>query len=59
LGDDAERIKYAFRLVYGRAPAPDEIRESHDYLKIGTDPALRWASLMRVLLASNEFLTLD
>jgi hypothetical protein len=61
LGDDAERLRHAFRLVYGRTPAPDEIRDCRQYLvaNAGSKPAEAWASLMRVLLASNEFLTLN
>jgi len=70
-GTDAERLRYAFRLIYGRSPAPDELRESRQYLDEarhtfeGTALAdyqrirQAWASLMRVMLGSNEFLTLD
>ena len=65
------RLRYAYRLVYGRIPAPDEIRESRRFLTQARQtlegsaiPVNRrdrgaWASLMRVLLSSNEFLTLD
>ncbi len=68
---DAERMRYAFRLLYGRAPAADEARESRQFLDrvrhdlegstVAEDQRNRqaWASLMRVLLSSNEFLTLD
>jgi Protein of unknown function (DUF1553) len=68
---DLARLRYAYRLVYGRAPAPDEVREARQYLvqareslagsSMPDDRRYReaWASLMRVLLSSNEFLTLD
>jgi hypothetical protein len=68
---DLERLRYAYKLVYGRAPAPDEIRDARQFLTKGREslagsPMLEdrtyreaWASLMRVLLSSNEFLTLD
>jgi hypothetical protein len=68
---DLERLRYAYKLVYGRAPAPDEIRDASQFLiharesLAGTslleDRMYReaWASLMGVLLSSNEFLTLD
>ncbi len=68
---DVARLRYAYRLVYGRIPAPDEIRESRQFLTRArqtlTGSAIpmnrrdreAWASLMRVLLSSNEFLTLD
>ena len=68
---DLERLRYAYKLVYGRLPAPDEIRDARQFLTKGREslagsPMLEdrtyreaWASLMRVLLSSNEFLTLD
>lgn len=68
---DLSRLRYAYRLVYGRLPAPDEIRDTREYL-LKARAALAgsavkengkyreaWASLMRVLLSSNEFLSLD
>jgi Protein of unknown function (DUF1553) len=70
-GSDAERLNYAFRLLYGRTPSPEEVRDTRQFLSAaraslgGTDvPHDRknreaLASLMRVLLSSNEFLTLD
>jgi len=70
-GSDLARLRYAYRLVYGRVPAPDEIREARKYLtsareSLASTPMLEdrtyreaWASFMRVLLSSNEFLTLD
>jgi hypothetical protein len=68
---DLARLRYAYKLVYGRAPAPDEIREGSQFLirareslagtSLSEDRTYReaWASFMRVLLSSNEFLTLD
>jgi hypothetical protein len=68
---DLERLRYAYKLVYGRIPKPDEIRDSQQFLASarrsleGTGvPDYQWnrqawASLMRVLLASNEFVSID
>jgi hypothetical protein len=68
---DADRLHYAYRLLYGRLPAPDEIKEDLQFLAAARkslhDTAVpdyqwnrqAWASLMRVLLSSNEFITLD
>jgi hypothetical protein len=68
---DLARLRYAYMLVYGRPPAPDEIRDARQFLTRGREslagtslPEDRtyreaWASLMRVLLSGNEFLTLD
>ncbi len=68
---DLERLRYTYRLVYGRMPAQDEVRESLRFLTSarkslqGTGvPDYQWnrqawSSLMRVLLASSEFVTLD
>jgi hypothetical protein len=64
-------LPYAYKLLYGRTPAPDEIRGARQFLETArkslADTATPewqrartvWASLMRVLLAANEFLTLD
>ncbi|MDP8980680.1 MAG: PSD1 and planctomycete cytochrome C domain-containing protein [Acidobacteriota bacterium] len=68
---DLERLRYAYRLVYGRVPTLDEIREARQYLDSARQSLhgtavpdyqwnrQAWASLMRVLLSSNEFITLD
>jgi hypothetical protein len=70
-GNEAERLNYAFSLLYGRAPSPEEVRDSRQFLAAAraslSDTAVpeykknreALASLMRVLLSSNEFLTLD
>ena len=86
-GTDLERLHDAYKLLYGRRPAPDEVREALRFLaaaraSLGDAAADRpgglshagdarskeaaethskeaWASLMRVLLSSNEFFTLD
>jgi hypothetical protein len=66
-----ERINYAYRLVYGRAPEPAEVMECQRYLAqartaykdsgIAEDrqPRASLASLMHVLLASDEFMFVD
>jgi uncharacterized protein DUF1553/uncharacterized protein DUF1549/cytochrome c len=66
-----ERIEYAFRLAYGRAPRPEEIREAQDYLRrtrlelqAGGAPVDQLnrnalASYLRAVLSSNEFLYVD
>lgn len=68
---EAERLGYAYRLLYGRMPAPDEVRDARQFLlaaraslagtAVPDDRKHReaLASLMRVLLSTNEFLTLD
>ena len=70
-GSDAERLRYAFGMLYGRAPSPEELRDARQFLTaaraslaetaVPDDRKNReaWASLMRVLLSSSEFLTLD
>ena len=66
-----ERLNYACRLLYGRLPGPEEAREFLQFLTAARgslkDTAVpedkknreAWASLMRVLLSSSEFLSLD
>jgi hypothetical protein len=68
---DADRLRYAYRLMYGRAPTADELREARQFLASARQSLegsavadyqwnrQAWASLMRVLLSSNEFVTLD
>ncbi|HEY1342327.1 MAG TPA: PSD1 and planctomycete cytochrome C domain-containing protein [Bryobacteraceae bacterium] len=59
---EPERLEYAYKLVYGRKPAADESKLVRQFLvqeQASTEETPAWASLMRVLLASNEFLTLD
>jgi hypothetical protein len=56
---ESVRSRYAFRLLYGRAPALDEIQDMHKFLAEAGPEEQSWPALMRVLLASNEFLTLD
>jgi hypothetical protein len=56
---DAERLRYAFRVLYGRAPAAGELRDIRKFLADAGSEDQAWTALMRVLLASNEFLTLD
>jgi hypothetical protein len=68
---DSDRLRYAYKLVYGRAPKSDEIRDAWQFMATarksleGTGvPEFQrnrqaWASFMRVLLASNEFVSID
>jgi cytochrome c553 len=69
--DDAKRIDYAYRLAFGRAPSPTEIRKGLEYLR-NLRPALTaikveaeaqtraaLASYLRVLLSSSEFVFVD
>jgi len=70
-GSDAERLNYAFRLLYGRTPSQEELRDARQFLSaahaslsataVADDRKNReaLASLMRVLLSSSEFFTLD
>ncbi len=70
-GGDTERLNYTFTLLYGRAPSVDEVRDARQFLaaargSLGATAVPEYkknrealASLMRVLLSSNEFLTLD
>jgi hypothetical protein len=71
VGSDQERIAYAYQLAFGRAPAVDEVREctkfladaraelKHSSLAADRQPRAALASLMHVLLASDEFLFID
>jgi hypothetical protein len=67
--EDAQRVVGAYRLAIGRVPSEEEIRDALEYLR-GVQPLLAdsssgsatrtaWASYLRVLLSSNEFLFVD
>jgi hypothetical protein len=70
-GTDAERLTYTYRLLYGRPPGADEIRDGREFLakerQSLADAATpewqrartAWSSLMRVLLGANEFMVVD
>ncbi len=49
-------LTYAYKLAYGRAPSSDEVKDVRQFLAASQQS---WAALMRVLLSSSEFLTLD
>jgi len=60
--DDEERIAHAYRLVFGRAPGADEIRDCVKFLADAhrqVESRAAMAGLMHVLLASDEFLFVD
>ncbi len=69
--ETGERLDYVFRLLYGRAPSPQESAWAAEFLsqarkaleetEVPADRRNRqaWSSLMRVLLSSNEFFYLD
>lgn len=66
-----ERVNYAYRLAFGRAAKPEEIKDAQAYLQqvrpqvAATNTApdrinrAAWASYLRVVLSSNEFLYVD
>ncbi len=68
---EPDRIRYAYRLLFGRAPSAAEIAECSQFLMKATaefkksnlaadrQPRAALASLMHVLLASNEFIFID
>jgi hypothetical protein len=70
-GSDQERLSYAYKLLFGRAATSEELRDGRQYLTaarqaLAATPVPEsdrsrgaWSSLMRVLMAGNEFLTLD
>jgi hypothetical protein len=70
-GSDLERLNYAYKLLYGRAPSLDEVRDCRQFLTrartslggtaVAEDRKNResLAALMRVLMSANEFVTLD
>jgi hypothetical protein len=69
--DDSRRLKLAFELAFARPPTPEETRRALEYFRQGrqkveaagvtTGQLTRevWASFLRAVLASNEFIYID
>ncbi len=70
-GDDTTRVRLAFEMAHGRAPADSETGEAVAFLSAyrqklaslekppGEELEVAWAGLARVLLTSNAFLYVD
>ena len=59
---DAARIRRAYRLLYAREAAPEEIRIGQSYLKHaqpGTQDFSAWDAYCQILLCANEFVYVD
>lgn len=54
------RVTLAFQTLFQREPTEEELLRSGQFLQSypATD-AEKWSALTRILLASNEFLTID
>jgi hypothetical protein len=61
-GDDAEKIKYAHELLYGRSASADEIALAAEFLTSALGEGDRiscWEQYALALLSANEFMWLD
>ena len=59
-GDEVERIRYAYRLLFGRPALNEEVEIALKILQTSTaDSQAGWNDLAHVLLCSNEFVYLD
>jgi hypothetical protein len=56
---DRDPLREAFRLIYGRVPTGDESKEMRRFLAANGPEDQAWPAMMRVLLASNEFLMVE
>ncbi len=67
LGDETERIRYLYQLVYQRDPSADEIRRGLRFLRAESastnleehQPLTPWERYGQVLLMSNELMFVD
>jgi hypothetical protein len=58
--DDRTRIQKAYALLYGRPPAPEEVRIGVDFLgRPGIARESAWEEYCQVLLCANEFIYVD
>jgi hypothetical protein len=60
-GDEEERIRAAYEMLYGRAPQAEEVALGLDFLSgcAENDDHGRWTQYAQVLLGSNEMLMID
>lgn len=58
-GDDAARIKKAYRYLYAREASDDEVQLGIEFLKEAGKTARAWSEYAQVLLTANEFLFVD
>ncbi len=56
---NVERLRYAYRQLYGRAPSPAELQKATAYLASASPAKNAWSGLLRAMMASNEFLFID
>ncbi|MCY4596016.1 MAG: DUF1553 domain-containing protein [Bryobacterales bacterium] len=54
-GPAAERVRQAYLLALGRPPSSEESKLAMEYVGVRSDAGPAWASLCKMLLASNEF----
>jgi hypothetical protein len=69
--DNTRRLNLAFESAFARLPAPEEVLRAEEYLRLseqkleaagvgsGHLAGESWASYLRALLASNEFIYID
>ena len=58
-GDDREAITLAYRLLFGRPPADEELRLGLEFLGAAGPDAASRSAYAQALLASNEFYIID
>ena len=60
-GDDASRVRFAYKLLYSREAEPMEVRFALDFLQAtsGDKTMTNWDQLAQALLATNEMLYVD
>ena len=61
-GDDAEKVRRAFPLLYARPATEREVTMAVEFLKANDEPKAplgRWEQYAQVLLGANEFLFVD
>ena len=69
--NDTRRLNLAYESVFARPPAPEEVRKAREYLRLSHEKLKAagvprdklaqevWASYLRAILASNEFIYID
>ncbi len=57
--DAGGRVGHLHRLLFGRAPGPDECRLAEAFLRWGNTSPASWESYAQALLLTNEFLFVD
>lgn len=58
--DLAERVDWAYRMIFGRPAQDSEIQRADEYVTaVGSAEEIAWAGYVRAMIGSNAFMFVD